>query len=89
MKTHNVNQLRERKRVKDILKNNKVAGILSCTRVIGNQRIKNKLGEKRQLIDPIADCDSNMIQDNKVLIIGGTDGCFSSDKKSNSIRSCI
>lgn len=80
MEQHNVKNMRERQRLLPWIYNQRVDGVLQCTRVVGNKKIKEKIVNKGAPKDSLAPTFSTetFIAEKKsnYLCIGGTDGCM-------------
>ena len=91
MVNHNVMEQSERQRVFPWIERQKVGGVLQCTRVVGNKKLKEQLikqGASKDLLSPVVASeifrmDKNV---NKCLFIGGTDGCIQKNRETSALR---
>ena len=82
MYRHNIFQMEELQRVMPYIENGRVGNVLSCTRVLGNKDLKEKLPDS--LLTPRFLVETSTFSlnkdDSKGMFICGTDGIMSSTK---------
>ena len=93
MQVHNVSNPRERHRLEKYISNNRVMGVLQCTRVLGNKEIKEeieKMGGSGSLLNPVVDYEMYRFDRPESFIFAlGSDGCFQGQMATNMILSQI
>ena len=93
MQVHNVSNPSENQRLKDYISNNRVMGVLQCTRVLGNKEIKEeivKAGGGETLLNPRVDYQVYRFPRPESFIFAlGSDGCFQNQMTTNMILSQI